>query len=364
MNYTLKKILAGSCLSLVLYSCEQRNEAIHPEYRKITQSVYASGIIKTRNQYQVFASSAGLINKIYISEGDSIRTGQVLLTISNPVVDQTKLNSLDELTYNEFKNNIDKLKDLENQVDIAKQKCINDSLLYLRQENLWNQGIGTRIELEQKELEAQTSKSNYESQKLRYNQLKRQLDFGERQSRNQVAIASTQQSELDVKSRINGKVFSVLKKQGEMVTAQTPIAIIGENAHLYVELQIDENDISLVALEQQVYITMDSYKDSVFQAIISKIYPMMNERSRTITVEAEFIRKPPIIYPNLTVEANIVIRVKERALLIPRNYLINETYVLDKNKHRIKVKIGLRDYQYAEILSGLTAESQIIKPEQ
>jgi multidrug efflux pump subunit AcrA (membrane-fusion protein) len=150
-----------------------------------------------------------------------------------------------------------------------------------------------------------------------------------------VAIASTQQSELEVKSRINGKVFSVLKKQGEMVTAQTPIAIIGENAHLYVELQIDENDIRLVAPDQHVYISMDSYKDSVFEAVVSKIYPMMNERSRTITVEAEFARKPPIIYPNLTVEANIVIRSKEKALLIPRNYLVNDTYVLDRKKNRM-----------------------------
>ena len=63
-------------------------------------------------------------------------------------------------------------------------------------------------------------------------------------------------------------------------------------------------------------------------------------------------------------EANIVINTKEKALTIPRNYLIGDSIVLiNKDEHR-KVSIGLRDYQKVEILDGLVATDVIYKPKQ
>lgn len=270
-------------LLFIFISCGKKQAIIHPEYHSITQSVYASGIVKSRNQYQVFASVPGLIDRLYISEGDSVMTGQILLMISNPTAKLNKQNSETAANYNEPANNQDRLQELKSAVETALQRKENDSLFYVRQQNLWNQGIGTRAELDQRELSAKNSAENYQSALSRYSQLKKQLDFSARQARTGLAIASTQENELAVKSKINGRVFSVLKKQGEMVTAQTPIAVIGEKENLYLELQIDEYDIGQVTEGQQVLITMDSYKGNVFEAVVSKIYPMMNERSRTFT---------------------------------------------------------------------------------
>ncbi len=356
-----KKALCAVLL-IFFFSCGKKQKIVHPEFRGITQSVYASGIIKSRNQYQVFASVPGVIDKICITEGDSVKTGQVLLVISGPATELNKQNSQTAAAYNDLANNEDKLQELENAAEIARQKKENDSTLYARQLNLWNQGIGTRTELDQRELNAKNSTENYQSTLLRYSQLKKQLDFAAHQSRTNLAIASTQQNDLSVKSKVNGRVFSVLKKQGEMVTAQTPIAVIGEKENLYLELQVDEYDISMVAEGQQVLITMDSYKGNVFEATISKIYPMMNERSRTFTAEATLIKRPAKLYPNLTAEANIVITSKEKALLIPREYLIDDQYVLLKGKKKVPVTTGLKDNKYVEILSGITATDELINP--
>jgi hypothetical protein len=89
----------------------------------------------------------------------------------------------------------------------------------------------------------------------------------------------------------------------------------------------------------------------------------MNERSKSFSVEAVFLTQPPVLYPNLTAEANIVIQEKKRALTIPVNYLVNDSTVLiSKNKTRV-VKTGLKDYQKVEILNGLTAGDIIYKPQ-
>jgi multidrug efflux pump subunit AcrA (membrane-fusion protein) len=89
----------------------------------------------------------------------------------------------------------------------------------------------------------------------------------------------------------------------------------------------------------------------------------MDERSRTFKIEAHFINVPKKLYPNLSVEANIVIKTKKNAITIPKNYLLKDDFVLVNKTEKRKVKVGLSDYQKVEILEGLNAEETIYKPE-
>lgn len=353
--------LAGY-LILAIQSCSAKREVVHPEFQSITESVYASGVVKSRNQYQVFAPTPGVIGKIHITEGDLVKRGQPIVQINNRATQLSKDNSEIAAKFNALQNNEDKLAELRYTIEVAKEKNEVDSLLYVRQKNLWQQNVGSKVELEQKELNARNSKANYENAMLRYQQLKKQLDFSARQSEKILEITSSQANDLIVKSEVTGKVFSVLKKQGEMVTALTPIAVIGESNNFYLELQVDEYDIAKINLNQKVMITMDSYRGKVFEGTVSKIYPMMNERSKTFTVEAVFTKGPEKIYPNLTAEANIIITTKEKVLLIPRNCLLESDYVILESGEKRKVEIGLMDYQKAEILKGLSENDAIIKP--
>jgi HlyD family secretion protein len=62
------------------------------------------------------------------------------------------------------------------------------------------------------------------------------------------------------------------------------------------------------------------------------------------------------------VEANIIISSKEKALTIPTDYLVNGEFVISSDGEKMKVVIGLKDYQQAEILKGLTTHDAIRKP--
>jgi len=358
----VKQILISTSFVLALAGCSGKKEIVHPEFQPITASVYASGVVKSRNQYQVFAPTPGVIGKIYITEGDLVKRGQPIVQVNNRATQLSKDNSQITANYNALQNNEDKLAELQYNIEVAKERNEIDSLLYVRQKNMWQQNVGTKVDLEQKELNSRNSKVGYENAILRYGQLKKQLDFSARQSQKILEITSSQANDLLVKSEVTGKVFSVLKKQGEMVTSLTPIAILGESNNFYLELQVDEYDIAKINVNQKVLITMDSYRGKVFEGIVSKVYPMMNEKSKTFTLEAIFVKGPERLYPNLTAEANIVITTKEKALLIPRNCLLEGDYVIMENGEKRKVEIGLMDYQKAEILKGLTANDAIIKP--
>ncbi len=358
----MKIYLTGFILSVTFSACSKPVENTKPVIENITESVYAAGIVKAKNQYEVFSTVNGLISKILVTEGDTVNKGDALLIVQNETARLNKDNAQLSADYNAFNASQDKLNELKLNIDQAKNKMDNDGVLVQRQQNLWSQNIGSKNEVEQRELTLKNSTAAFEAASLQYKELKRQLNFAAQQAQNNLSINISLAKDFTVKSETNGRVYDILKEQGEMLNTQTPVAIIGDASAFLLELQVDEYDIARIRLGQKIMLKLDSYKGQVFEATVTKINPIMNDRSRTFKVEAGFTTKPPALFPNLTAEANIIIQSKEKALLVPRNYIINDSFVMMENKEQRRVTIGLKDYQKAEILSGLTAADVILKP--
>ncbi len=347
---------------LLLSACKKQPEKTQPTMERITESVYASGIIKSKNQYQVYTTVAGLIQRILVKEGDVVKKGDPLFVIQSETAKLNAENAKLSADFADLNTRGDRLSELKGIIETTKSKMLNDSLLLMRQRGLWAQQIGSKVELEQRELAYTSSANNYESAVLRYKDLQKQLKFAAAQSQKLLSISKNIAQDYIIRSQSDGRVYSISKEVGEIVNTQSPVAIIGDAEDFVTELQIDENDIARIKKGQRVLLTLDSYKGQVFEATISKIDPIMNERSRTFTIEADFTQKPPTLYPNLTTEANIVIQSKEKALTIPRAYLLQDSLVILENKEQRRVEIGLKDYQKAEIISGLSANETILKP--
>jgi HlyD family secretion protein len=357
LRYTL------SVFSLfMLASCGQKQEYTQPVIEKITESVYASGYLKSNEQYQVFAKVNGLLQKIWVKKGDVVKKGQLIFTLSNEVSKLNAANAQLNAVNADYYANLDKLRELDLAIEVSMKKLGNDQLLLERQRTLWAEQIGTKFELEQRELSYANSKATFESAKLRYNELKKQLRFSSKQSKHNLSISRSMLDDYNVRSEVNGMVYSIEKEQGEMVSPQAPLAILGSAQHFTIILQVDENDIVKVAPGKKVFITMDSYKGEVFEANVDNVNPLMNERSRTFEVEATFLKAPEILYPNLTLEANIIMQSKDNAMTIPRKYLVDDTYVMMSESKRKLVKVGLKDYQKVEILQGLNKNDKIMLP--
>ncbi len=342
--------------------CSKKQEKIQPTVESITESVYASGIIKSRNQYQVYSTVNGLLNEIMVNEGDVVKKDQPILRLLN---ESSKINTANARLAAELaeKNiNGDKLNELKANLEFAASKLKNDSVLFVRQKNLYAQQIGTLIDLEQRELAYSNSQTNFRSAKLRYDDAKTQADFAARQAKNNLNISTNVQNDFIIKSETNGRVYSILKEKGELVNTQSPVAIIGDAEVFELELQVDEYDVTRIKAGQKILLSLDSYKGKIFEAVVRRIDPIMNERTRSFKVEADFVQKPDELFPNLTVEANIVIHTKEKALTIPRTYLVDDQFVLNEKGEKLKVVVGLKDYNKAEILNGISSSDFIYLP--
>nr|WP_298934610.1 HlyD family efflux transporter periplasmic adaptor subunit [uncultured Dyadobacter sp.] len=348
----------------MIVGCKQRQKPIRPTQGAITESVYASGILKSKGQYQAFAVVSGIIDSVYVAEGQLVSKGQKLLTITN---DQQRLTSERALLAAEYASlpaNLPRLQELQRNVGLAAEKLGNDSLLLARQQRLWQQKIGTLVQVEQRQLQYNASAAAWKSSQRQLADLRRQLALDAKQSRLTWAISRAQQEQFIVTSHVDGVVFDLLREKGESVGPQTVLAILGNADNYMLELQVDEYDISRVRSGAEIFVTMDSHQGQVFEGMVLEVHPIMNAQTRTFTVEAELKQTPPGLYPNLTLEANIVCAYKKNALLIPRRYLVDDSTVLRKNGDRIRVRPGLRDLEMVEVLSGLSAKDEIIQPEQ
>jgi len=356
------KFFVGVALSLGLWACNNQSTTIHPAMEAITQSVYASGIVKSKAQYDVYAKTAGIVEVVLVKEGDIVRAGQALIKLSNTASTLNYENAKLTASYNSTKSNLEKLEQAKTELALAKSKLDNEASLLERQKQLWAQEIGTKNEIDQRELNYKNATTAYQASKLKLDDLQKQLDFQTKIAAKTASISEVNMNDYIIKSQIAGKVYNINKLKGEMATTQTPIAVIGAADQFYVELQVDEYDISQIKLGQKVLISMDSYKGLVFEAVLDKIYPLMNERTRTFKAEASFTKKPENIFPNLSAEANIIIQVKEKAITIPRSYLIDDSFVLLANKEKRKILVGAKDYEKAEVLTGLSTKDELIKP--
>ena len=363
MKYIFKGLPVLTMFVLMI-SCNAKKESIHPTVEPITSSVYASGTIKSSNQHELFSKVNGVILKVLVKEGDLVKKGQAIIQLTNTAPKLNFENAKLLASYSSASTNKEKLTQANTELDVAKLKLENEASLLERQKKLWANEIGTKNDLDQRILSYKNALSVYNGSMLKLNDLKKQIDFQSKQTEKTAAISSSTLNDYVITSDIAGRIYGLNKLEGEMVNTQQAVATIGNANQFYIELHVDEYDIAKMKPGQKTLISMDSYKGNVFEAIVQKIYPLMDQKSKSFKVDAYFVKQPENLFSNLSAEANIIIETKQKALTIPRNYLIDNEFVYLANKERRKIKVGLMDYEKVEILSGISSNDELVKTAQ
>ncbi|MGB5384393.1 MAG: efflux RND transporter periplasmic adaptor subunit [Lutimonas sp.] len=349
---------------LLIFSCKQEKNEIYAESRDIIESVYSSLLVEPDSLYQAFSSVAGICETYFVDEGDLVNIGDPIVQIRNntPKLNEENARLSLEVARENYKGSSAILSDLQKEIDAARLQYSNDSINFFRQEKLWNQQVGSKIELDSRQLQFELSRNKLKLLEQRYERTKFELETSYKQAQNNLETASYNSKDFTVKSEIKGKIYALYKEEGEIVNTIEPIASIGKDSTFVIKLQIDEVDIVKLAKNQVVLITLDAYENELFKGRISKIYPQKDLKSNAFIVDAFFEDPPKILYPGLSGEANIIIRKKVNALTIPRDFLLDNSQVLTKNGP-VDVKTGLMNIEYVEIIEGLNGETAIIKPE-
>ncbi|GAB4133095.1 MAG: efflux RND transporter periplasmic adaptor subunit [Raineya sp.] len=339
------------------------------EYKEMTEAVYASGSILPKDEYKVFAMADGTLSKKMVHEGDSVKSGQILLLINNQQ-QQIRLQNAQE-AYQIAQKNYDYtqspvLKELQTAIRVAQTQMQNDSVNYVRFKNLWQENATSKIEYDKYTLIYENSKNNYLLQKARYEKAKNDLLLNLQNTQSQLLLNSEINQDYAVRSLLNGKVYEIYKEEGEAVRRGEVIALLGSYQQFYLQMSIDETDIDKIKVGQEVLVKVDIHKDKIFRAKVSKIYPRLSRQNQSFRVDAELDKEQALEgFSGLTAEANIIIQSKAKALVIPKAYLLeNDSLWIEKEgeKQKIAIKKGIENFEWVEIIKGLENNTKVLKP--
>lgn len=286
---------------------------IKPEKIHFEHFVEVTGSVLSKKDVNISGEVSGRVQEVNAVEGIRVSKGQVLARIDAESIQRN-------------------IEEVEKQMELA-------SIIFEKQERLWNQQIGTEIQY----LEAKNRKESMEKN---------------------LASLKTQESRTIVRAPFNGTVETVLVRAGELVQPGVPLFHFVGDSDLFIEADVSERYIGILNRGDSVDIHFPSVKKD-FKTRVSAIGGVINQNNRTFKVE--------VVLPNLEfAKPNMLSVLKIRdyenhdAVTVP-NYLILQDskgdYVFTVENgfsQKRYIQRGLTYKEVTEVLEGLSGTEILI----
>ncbi|OFY69250.1 MAG: hypothetical protein A2265_00250 [Bacteroidetes bacterium RIFOXYA12_FULL_33_9] len=359
-----KKLIQYCLIGVTLLTGCNRPEKIQPQRKDIVDAVFASGSIITDDQYSVTSQSEGYLINFLVNEGDTVNKDQALFHI----YDDAQKVQLESATAN-YQNALDNvgsnsaiLQQLYAQRNQLKNKLVNDSLNFIRYSNLVKSSAVSKSDYDKSKLAFDNSRHELLAMDNLIRDTKKNLELELIKSKANLVSQQSSSSYYTLNSKKNGVILQIFKTNGELVKRGETLAEIG-SGDVIIKLFISEDDINRIYTGQEVYVELNTEKNKGYKATISKIYPSFDSKEQSFIAEARFVEPVTNLKSGTQLQANIVIRQKERALVIPTNYLLShDNVIINNKKEKVKVQVGIRTTEWAEIISGLNETTTIVRP--
>jgi len=226
------------------------------------------------------------------------------------------------------------------------------------------------------------SRSFYDEQRARRDQLKEQYEVALAQARQnyagvdvartnvanaqaQLALAQKNLQYAVIPAPIDGYVTERVADIGEYVSPQQKVVTIVRTNPLRIRIDIPEQAIPEVKVGQSVSITTSAWPDKNFAGRVARIAPNVSAQSRTMTVEAEIENSNNALKPGQFATVRILEERAEPAVLIPARAVLNDAgvnrvYVIkDGHAEQRLVQTGQTEGDLIEIRNGVAADEQV-----
>ena len=344
-------IALGLLFSIAYYIKTNSRSAITYEteqlkYKTIEDKIVATGSVVPEDEVNIVPQISGIIQEIFVDEGDQVKAGDLLAKIKVIPNEQT-LNSA------------------EGRVKTTQIILQNSEKEYNRNKKLFEKGI--------------ISEQDFNSIELRYNQDKQSLENAK--SDLQIirlgSIGGSALTNTNVRSTISGTILQVPVKEGDQAIEAntfnpgTTIATVADLNKMIFEGRVDEGEVSKLKTGLPLKIEIGAIEDKVYDAKLILIAPKGIEVAGAIQFQIEgevYLDDEYIIRAGYSANASIVTQTKENVLAIDE-YLLQfdnktkeafvEIEISDQNFEKRQIEVGISDGVFAEVLSGVTVNDKI-----
>ena len=195
----------------------------------------------------------------------------------------------------------------------------------------------------------------------------------------ELSMQSTQDAmnNYTITSPINGTIIEKSAKAGDALSAGSDLCTIYDLSYLEMTINVDELQVSSLSVGQTVQVTADAVQDRTYEGVVTRV-SMKGDTSGGTTTYPVTVRidETDGLRPGMNANAEIVVAQAKNALAVPNAAVVRGSYVLVTQDSPsavnadpdmvapdgfvyVKVKLGVSDSDYTQVVSGLTAQDTV-----
>ena len=315
-----------------------------------TVSNTRAGTVDACRRAGMSPSLGGQIASLPVREGDAVKSGQIMLELWNvDLLAELELTRRDAVASRARKDEVC------TRADIAAQEG-------QRLQSLLDKQLASVEEAQRAVGEAKAQKAGCKA--ARDSTLVNDAN---------IKVAEARLERTRLRAPFDGIIAEINGELGEFVTpspvgiATPPTVDLIDASCLYISAPIDEVDAPAVSAGQKALITMDAFPDHKFPGFVRRVAPYVLEvekQARTVEIEAE-IENPDSdrLLPGYSADIEIVLDTRKKVLRVPTQTILGGSRVFVLNDGALEertISIGIRSWEYAEVLAGLEAGDQVV----
>ena len=306
----------------------------------------ATGKVIPEDEVEIKPQISGIIQTLYVEEGDNVKTGDLLAKVK-VVPNEQSLNS-------------------------AKGRLANTKILMQNARIEFNRNKG----LFEKEI---ISQQDFQNAELNYSRAKQ--DVANADSDLQIiklgSAGGSASANTNIRATVSGTVLEMPIKEGDQVVESntfnngTTIAIIADLSKMIFEGKVDEAEVGKLKIGMPLTVNLGAIQDKEFEARLKFIAPKGNEEQGAVQFKIEgdvYLDDDFFVRAGYSANASLVLERKDSILAIPEALLqfdkktekpYVEVQIKDQEFERKDIETGISDGINVEILSGITIEDNI-----
>lgn len=318
--------------TLLSISCNKKQETkkaeaeeilaveVQPVMRKfLSEPIIASGVLSSKSEMKLAFKTGGMIRRIYVQEGQSVRAGQLLAELD--------------------------LSEIDAQVRQAK------------------------LGLEKSRRDLERAKKLYVDEAVTLTIVQDATTGFDVASQN-VYVAEFNKKLSRIYAPVSGRILRKISEQGELITPFSPAFILGTGESAYiVNVGLADRDVVKVKIGDIAKVYLDAYPNESFQAKITQIAQTVNPATGTFEAELQIQPNGRKLISGFVAKAEISTGEGISTLAVPIEALVEAdkntafVYVLSADSQivsKVFVNIGSIFGNSVAIVSGISEGTQIV----
>ncbi|WP_209405100.1 efflux RND transporter periplasmic adaptor subunit [Pseudozobellia sp. WGM2] len=356
MNKIVKYVLIGLLVlgalwAAVFFIKSNSKEAItyetqNPFISNIEKKTVATGKVIPEDEIEIKPQISGIIQKIFLEEGQKVKSGDLIATIK-VVPNEQSLNQS------------------RGRVRNAELALNNIKIEYDRNKSLFDKGV--------------ISSQDFNTLQLQYDQATQELENAKAdyQIIRMGSAGGSSSANTNIRATVEGTILEIPVEEGYQVIQSnnfndgTTIATIADLSKMIFEGKVDEGEVAKLEVGTPLKISLGAVEGKELDAKLRFIAPKGIEETGAVQFKIEGdveVKDDIFIRAGYSANASLVLEKKDDILVIPEALLqfdkkTDKPYVEvstgDQQFERRDIEIGISDGVNVEIVSGLSESDEV-----